>query len=126
MVPKRLKEAREAAGLTQKQLAELVSVEGVNLTSRMSNYEVGRFSPSFDFIVRVAKALNYPEYYFYILDDDVAELLLKYHRSSGTMPLTAHSTEYLNRDSKRYKASLEEALGMTERLVSHIKKSIKS
>ncbi|TQI77267.1 DNA-binding XRE family transcriptional regulator [Serratia fonticola] len=125
MVPKRLKEAREAAGLTQKQLAELVAIEGVNLTSRISNYEVGRFTPSFDFVVRVAKALNYPEYYFYVVDDDVAELLLQHHQSAGSMPLFAHSPEYMNRDSKKYKASLEEALGMAERLTSYIKKSVK-
>ncbi|UAN54626.1 helix-turn-helix transcriptional regulator (plasmid) [Serratia sp. JSRIV002] len=125
MVPKRLKEAREAAGLTQKQLAELVAIEGVNLTSRLSNYEVGRFAPSFDFVVRVAKALDYPEYYFYVVDDDVAELLLQHHHSAGTTPLVTHSAEYMNRDSKKYKASLEEALGMAERLTSYIKKSIK-
>lgn len=125
MVPKRLKEAREAVGLTQKQLAELVAIEGVNLTSRMSNYEVGRFAPSFDFIVRVAKALNYPEYYFYVLDDDVAELLLQHHQSVGKIPLIKHSPEYMNRDSKKYKASLEDALAIAERLTSHLKKSVK-
>lgn len=125
MVPKRLKEAREASGLTQKQLAELVAIEGVNITSRMSNYEVGRFAPSFDVVVRIAQALNYPEYYFYVIDDDVAEQLLQYHRSVGNSLLTKHSPEYLNRESKKYKASLEEALGMAERLAYHIKKSIK-
>lgn len=125
MVPKRLKEAREAAGLTQKQLAELVAIEGVNPTSRMSNYEVGRFTPSFDFVVRVAKALNYPEYYFYTIDDDIAEQLLKYHQSGGALPPAKLPSEFLNRESKKYKSSLEEALTLAERLTSHIKKSIK-
>ena len=64
MVPKRLKEAREAAGLSQEKLSELIGVEGVNTRSRLSNYEVGRFTPPFDFILRVAKALDYPESYF--------------------------------------------------------------
>ncbi|EFT4045062.1 helix-turn-helix transcriptional regulator, partial [Salmonella enterica] len=54
MVPKRLKEAREAAGLSQEKLSELVGVEGINPRSRMSNYEAGRFAPSFEFVCRVA------------------------------------------------------------------------
>lgn len=45
MVPKRLKAAREAAGLSQEKLAELVGIEGVSLNSRLSNYEVGRNTP---------------------------------------------------------------------------------
>lgn len=125
MVPKRLKEAREAAGLTQKQLAELINLEGVNLTSRISNYEVGRFTPSYDVIVRIAEALNYPEYYFYIKDDDIAKILLKHHQSYEDNQLTKLSSEYLNRESKKYKARLEETLGMAERLTSFLKKSIK-
>ena len=48
MVPKRLKAAREAAGLSQGKLAELIGIEGVSLNSRLSNYESGRFTPSFD------------------------------------------------------------------------------
>ena len=61
MVPKRLVAARKAAGLSQKQLAELIDVDGSNPRSRLSNYEVGRFTPSFDVIVRISKALDYPE-----------------------------------------------------------------
>lgn len=80
MIPKRLKEAREAANFSQEKLAQLVDIESVNSRSRISNYESGRFTPPFEFIQKVAKVLDYPEGYFYTSDDDFAELLLLIHR----------------------------------------------
>ncbi|EOQ0336332.1 helix-turn-helix transcriptional regulator, partial [Escherichia coli] len=50
MIPKRLKEAREAANFSQEKLAQLVDIESVNSRSRISNYESGRFTPPFEFI----------------------------------------------------------------------------
>lgn len=123
MVPKRLKEAREAAGLSQEKLAELVNIDGLNIRSRLSNYEVGRFSPSFDVIVRIAKALDYPENYFYTLDDDFAEQVLQYHRSKNSESLNPF---FDSQDkAKEYKASIEDALILAERLTSQLRKSIK-
>lgn len=81
MVPKRLKEAREAAGLSQERLAQLVDIDTVNSRSRISNYESGRFTPPFNFIQRVAKVLDYPEGYFYTSDDDFAEIILMTYRN---------------------------------------------
>ncbi|HBE2549026.1 TPA: helix-turn-helix transcriptional regulator [Escherichia coli] len=80
MIPKRLKEAREAANISQEKLAQMVDIESVNSRSRISNYESGRFTPSFEFIQKVAKVLNYPEGYFYTPDDNFAELILSIHR----------------------------------------------
>ena len=121
MVPKRLKAARESAGLSQGKLAELIGIEGVSLNSRLSNYESGRFTPSFDVIVRIAKALDYPESYFYTIDDDVAEAILKYHRDKNSDALNpfydAHD------DARKYKTSLDEAKKMVERLLEFISKS---
>lgn len=121
MVPKRLKAAREAAGLSQGKLAELIGIEGVSLNSRLSNYESGRFTPSFDVIVRIAKALDYPESYFYTIDDDVAEAILKYHRDKNSDTLNpfydAHD------EARKYKTSLDEAKKMVERLLEFISKS---
>ncbi|EMR9883781.1 TPA: helix-turn-helix transcriptional regulator, partial [Escherichia coli] len=54
MIPKRLKEAREAANFSQEKLAQLVDIESVNSRSRISNYESGRFTPPFEFIQKVA------------------------------------------------------------------------
>jgi transcriptional regulator with XRE-family HTH domain len=121
MVPKRLKAARKAAGLSQKKLAELIDVDGSNPRSRLSNYEVGRFTPSFDVIVRIAKALDYPESYFYTIDDDVAEAILQYHRDKNSDALNPFYDA--QDDARKYKASLDEARKMVERLLEFINKS---
>ncbi|MEJ5074431.1 helix-turn-helix transcriptional regulator [Enterobacter ludwigii] len=125
MVPRRLKVAREAAGLSQEKLAELIGIDGANSRSRLSNYEVGRFSPPFDVVVRIAKALNYPEYYFYVLDDDIAEMLLKHHQSGHESPLMTLPVEVMDRESKKLKVAIDEAVGMAERLTQHLKGSLK-
>lgn len=122
MVPKRLRAARKAAGLSQKELAELIDVDGSNPRSRLSNYEVGRFAPSFDVILRVAKALNYPENYFYTVDDDLAEKLLQYHRTKNSEVLNPFFDA--QDDVKKYKSSLDEAKKMVERLLDFINKSL--
>ncbi|MBV8043046.1 helix-turn-helix transcriptional regulator [Pluralibacter sp.] len=125
MVPRRLRAAREAAGLSQEKLAELIGIDGANSRSRLSNYEVGRFSPPYDVIVRIAKLLNYPEYYFYVLDDDIAEMLLKHHQSDHNAPLMKISAEVLDRESKKLKSAIDEAVGMAERLTQHLRNSSK-
>ncbi|OVZ88254.1 transcriptional regulator [Yersinia kristensenii] len=122
MVPKRLKAAREAAGLSQEELAELVGIEGISLNSRLSNYEVGRNKPSFDFVVRIAKILDYPENYFYTIDDDFAEKLLQYHRTKNSEVLNPFFDA--QDEVKKYKTSLDEARRMVERLLEFINKSV--
>lgn len=121
MVPKRLKAAREAAGLSQGKLAELIGIEGVSLNSRLSNYESGRFTPSFDVIVRIAKALNYPESYFYTIDDDVAEAILQFHKHKNNETLNPFYDA--QGEARKYKTSLDEAKKMVERLLEFINKS---
>ncbi|WP_323839599.1 helix-turn-helix domain-containing protein [Photorhabdus africana] len=121
MVPKRLKAARKAAGLSQKKLAELIDVDGSNPRSRLSNYEVGRFTPSFDVIIRIAKALDYPESYFYTVDDSFAEKILQYHRTKNSEVLNPFFNA--QEEAKKYKSSLDEAKRMVERLLDFINKS---
>lgn len=121
MVPKRLKAARKAAGLSQKELAELIDVDGSNPRSRLSNYEVGRFMPSFDVIIRIAKALDYPESYFYTVDDNFAEQILQYHRTKNSEVLNPFFNA--QEEAKKYKASLDETKKMVERLLDFINKS---
>ncbi|HCG4826483.1 TPA: helix-turn-helix transcriptional regulator [Salmonella enterica subsp. enterica serovar Typhi str. AG3] len=114
MVPKRLKEARESAGLSQEKLAQLVDLESVNSRSKISNYEAGRFAPSFEFVCRVADVLGYPEYYFYTVNDVTAQMLLKLHRDE--LPLqesivgeAQKMTEQLD-DARKLVAQLTECL----------------
>ncbi|WP_210461803.1 helix-turn-helix transcriptional regulator [Pantoea ananatis] len=81
MVPKRLREARDDAGISQEKLADMLCLEGKNLRSRISSYEVGRTEPPFTLMVSVGKLLDYPESYFYTLDDALAKTLLSIHRN---------------------------------------------
>jgi transcriptional regulator with XRE-family HTH domain len=96
MVPKRLKEARLAVGLSQEKLAELVDIDAMNSRSQISSYESGRHTPPFSFVLRLARALGYPEYYFYAVDDAVAKSLLQFHRKRDNPdfnPYVAELTE---------------------------------
>ncbi|HHX9043135.1 TPA: helix-turn-helix domain-containing protein [Yersinia enterocolitica] len=81
MVPKRLREAREAAGMSQEKLSQLIDIDGKNSRSRLSSYEVGRTEPPFSLVVKIARLLDYPEYYFYTVDDDMAKNMLEVHRN---------------------------------------------
>ncbi|HFK3547989.1 TPA: helix-turn-helix domain-containing protein [Escherichia coli] len=110
MVPKRLKEAREAAGLSQEKLSELVGIEGTSTRSRMSNYEAGRFTPPFKFICRVADVLGYPEYYFYIVNDVTAKKLLQMYKGEK------NSIENIELEASRMADQLDDARKLVSQL----------
>lgn len=81
MVPKRLKEARKAVGISQEKLSELIGIEGVSTRSRLSSYEIGRTEPPFSLVQKIADVLGYPEYYFYTVNDITAKILLEMHQN---------------------------------------------
>ncbi|EAM9831515.1 helix-turn-helix transcriptional regulator [Salmonella enterica] len=76
MIPKRLKEARQRAKLTQEKLGVLAGIEEATAYSRLSHYENGTHKPTFDLVCEFARVLNVPECYFYTVDDDFAEAIL--------------------------------------------------
>lgn len=80
----RLKQARMAAGLSQERLGVLAGLEEASASARMNQYERGKHTPEFSMVERISKVLNVPEAYFYAKDDNVAQLLISYHRSSQT------------------------------------------
>jgi transcriptional regulator with XRE-family HTH domain len=80
----RLREARLEAGLSQEQLGVLIGIDEASASSRMNHYEKDRHEPDFSLVERIAKALNIPESYLYAKDDDMALLLLKFHRMNMT------------------------------------------
>ncbi len=53
-VAQQLKEVRRAQGMTQESLARLVGTKKSNI----SRLESGRYNPSLDFLVKVAKGLG--------------------------------------------------------------------
>ncbi|MDY4348052.1 helix-turn-helix domain-containing protein [Pectobacterium brasiliense] len=86
MLPIRLKTARLRANLTQEKLGVLAGIEEATARSRISQYESGIHRPTFEMMCAFAKVLNVPECYFYTVDDEFAEVILKsYKKWSGNL-----------------------------------------
>ncbi|WP_147200845.1 helix-turn-helix transcriptional regulator [Pantoea sp. CCBC3-3-1] len=84
MVPKRLKAARLEKGFTQEKLGQLVGIDESTARSRISQYESGTYRPDFDTACRMAKVLDVPECYLFVLDDGFAAAVLEmYHQLKG-------------------------------------------
>lgn len=71
---KRLKEARKAAKLSQKQLGIAAGMDEFSASARMNHYERGRHMPDYSMLAHIAKVLDLPAAYFYCESDDMAEL----------------------------------------------------
>lgn len=78
-VPKRLKEARLRAGLTQEALGIEAGIDEFTASARMNQYEKGKHLPTFELLVRCGQILNVPVEYFYASTDEMAKLLLFFH-----------------------------------------------
>jgi transcriptional regulator with XRE-family HTH domain len=75
---KRLKEARIAAGISQKKLGIAAGMDEFSASSRMNHYELGRHQPDFETLKRIAKVLKLPVAYFYAEEDELAKLIWVY------------------------------------------------
>lgn len=76
IVIKRLKEARERAGLSQRRLGLKA---GMDLSGvKMNQYERDVHGPDLTTVTNVAEALNVPVPYFYCEDDELAAVILKF------------------------------------------------
>ena len=78
--PKRLKEARCAAGLSQKKLGILAGIDEFSASSRINQYETGKYAPGYYILRRIAKVLKLPTVYFYTEEDELAEYILRYKK----------------------------------------------
>lgn len=79
---KRLKEARLARGLSQRQLGIEAGLDEFVASTRLNRYEVGVHAPDFQMSVRLAKVLDVPVAYLYCDSGEVAKMLLAFHRAS--------------------------------------------
>lgn len=86
MIGKRLRLARVNQGLKQRELGLLAGVNEETARSRVSQYEKNVSAPDFRLMCRFAKVLDLPEAYSYALDDDLATLILQYHRLKKSPP----------------------------------------
>lgn len=76
VVAKRLREARQSAGLSQKQLGIRAGIDEFSASPRVNQYETGKHTPDYSTLERLAAVLEVPAAYFYAREDWLAELIL--------------------------------------------------
>lgn len=72
---KRLKEARLAANFSQKKLGIEAGMDQFSASARMNHYEMGRHTPDYSILKRIAAVLKLPVAYFYAESDELAEMI---------------------------------------------------
>lgn len=72
---KRLREAREAVGISQKQLGIQAGIDQFVASARINQYERGKHLPDLLTAQRLAIELRVPVSFLYEPDDDLAALL---------------------------------------------------
>ena len=82
----RLKQARLAAGLSQKMLGIEAGIDEFVASTRINRYELGVHRPDLLTVHKLAKALDVPVAFFFAdEDDELAELLLIYGKAKVSL-----------------------------------------
>lgn len=76
----RLREAREASGLSQRSLGIQAGIDEFVASARVNRYETGVHQPDYQTLKRLAEVLGLPVAYFYAEDDDLAQLIARFHQ----------------------------------------------
>lgn len=79
--PRRLKEARLAAGLSQRELGIAAGIDPSVASTRINRYEVGVHKADFQIAVQLARVLNVPAAFLYSENDEIAAVLVALHRT---------------------------------------------
>ena len=79
--PKRLKEARVALGLSQKQLGIEAGLDEFVASTRINRYEQGVHAPDYQIATRLAHVLHVPVAFLYCDSDEMAQMILAFHRA---------------------------------------------
>lgn len=83
-IGKRLRAARTAKGISQKQLGILAGIDEFSASPRINQYERDKHVPDFATARRLSKALSIPVTYLYADGDDLAELILLFSSASSS------------------------------------------
>ena len=84
----RLKQARVAAGLSQKMLGIEAGIDEFVASTRINRYELGIHKPDLLTVRKLAQVLKVPMAFFYAdTDDEIAELLFKYGKADEEVRL---------------------------------------
>lgn len=76
----RLKTLRLECQLSQKQLGIDAGIDEFVASARINRYEQAVHAPDYSIVQKLAAVLNAPVPYFYAEEEDVAEMILLYHR----------------------------------------------
>lgn len=88
----RLKQARQAAGLSQKQLGIRAGIDEFVASTRVNRYELGVHKPDYQTVQHLARVLKVPAAFFYAQEDDVASLLFRYGQANKAERAAARKT----------------------------------
>lgn len=77
---KRLKEARLAVKLSQKQLGIAAGMDQFSASARMNHYETGRHTPDYSTLKRIATVLQLPVAYFFAEEDELAMVIKLFNK----------------------------------------------
>ena len=75
---RRLREAREAYGISQKSLGIEAGLDEFVASTRINRYETGVHQPDLQTLAHLAQVLELPVAYFYAEDDELARLIADY------------------------------------------------
>ena len=78
----RLKAARLSKGLSQKSLGIIAGIDEFVASTRINRYEKGVHQANIEIAQQLATALEVPLAYFYMVDDQLAELTLSWVKLS--------------------------------------------
>ena len=80
---KRLKEARLAAGLSQKRLGIAAGIDEFVASTRINRYEKGVHEADIHTAQKLAQTLNVPLAYFYVENDHLATIVMNFDKLSA-------------------------------------------
>ena len=79
---RRLREAREAHGISQRSLGIKAGLDEFVASTRINRYETGVHQPDLQTLQRLAEVLDLPVAYFYAEDDELARLIAEFKGKS--------------------------------------------
>jgi transcriptional regulator with XRE-family HTH domain len=84
VVAARLREARTATGLSQRELGVRAGLDPSVASPRINQYERGKHTPDTSTLAKLGEVLDVPIAYFFASEDDLAGLIAAFHRMSQT------------------------------------------
>ena len=88
---KRLKQARVAAGLSQKSLGIEAGIDQFVASTRINRYELGVHKPDLLTARNLANVLRVPVAFFYADEDEIADLIYRYSKAEPSVRRRIHA-----------------------------------